>query len=75
MNKLARHIETMQIRYQIPTLLWLRLRWLCRHEGTDMLEGLCSALRAGLDVLAVPAHPEDLLDPGGQLRRGNGGRG
>jgi len=72
MNQLARHMSTMEIRYHIPTLLWLRLRWYCRHRGGGMLSALCSALRAGLDSLDVPAAAEDLLDPGGRLARGNG---
>jgi len=72
-NKLARHIATTQIRYHIPTLLWLRLRWLCRHNGSDMLATVCRVLRTGLDTLGVPAAAEDLLDPEGRLQRRNGG--
>ncbi len=67
MNQLARGISTTQIRYQIPTLLWLRLRWLCRRDGIDMLRAVTDALAAGLDALHVPAGAEDLLDPGGRL--------
>ena len=71
MRKLGRHISRTQIRYGIPTLLWLRLKWLCRHEGSDMLEAVCDALRAGLDELDVPAHLDELLSPEVR-RRGNG---
>lgn len=61
MNKLARHIATTQIRYKIPTPLWLRLRWLCRDLGCEMGESVERALGAGLDAHGVPAALEDLL--------------
>ena len=57
------HVSTTQIRYEIPTLHWLRLRWLRRHKGTDMLPAVVAALGAGLDALGVPGEAKDLLDP------------
>jgi len=61
MNRLARHIETTQIRYKIPTLVWLRLRWLCRDLGIEMSESVVCSLDRGLDAQGVPQALEELL--------------
>ena len=61
MNKLAGHIESTQIRYRIPTSLWLRLRWLCRDVGCEMSESVIRSLAEGLDAQGVPEALEELL--------------
>jgi len=61
MNKLAGHIESTQIRYRIPTCLWLRLRWLCRDVGCEMSESVVRSLGRGLDAQGVPEDLEELL--------------
>jgi len=61
MNKLAGHIESMQIRYRIPTCVWLRLRWLCRDVGCEMSEAVIGSLAEGLDAQGVPQALEELV--------------
>ena len=72
MNQVARGISTTEIRYEIPTLTWLRLRWLCRRRGIDMLEAVCRSLALGLDGQLVPKGAEELLDGGRRVDDGRG---
>jgi len=71
-NQVARGISTTQIRYAIPTITWLRLRWLCRRQGLEMSTAVCGGLKRALDAEGVPTDPAELLKENGRVDAGRG---
>jgi len=69
MNITRAGVSEVQIRYKVPTLVWLRLRWVCRRDGLEMRRAVITALTAGLTQLGAPSEIGELLDLEG-LRSG-----
>jgi len=54
-------LDTTWIRYRIPMLLYLRLKFYARRQGVSMTLACRSALESGLDEHQVPSDPATLL--------------